>query len=1824
MNKSFNSSPILFGLIVLVSSFPSPVLSVNNWVEGKIVVSYTTEMPSNERIKTAMCIKSNVETCCVRRPEAPEQNCLMFSVDLGQSPFSLLGKDIVLSYNELSPGGHLYSPAGLHLIAGAAIHRVSTDRTAGGCPRHLVLCDANGLFRSFLFEDGAHTAFLSSSDSSLSGESVTMLDENGWATTENPSFYDYRDKDGLVFRFGASRSVPETFLKLIRVRYPTLREETPDEIGIEVLRDEDGIPRQIVGPAKIVLLPDAPDGEFGYDIVEFPNDATTTSWQRTSDGFYVVNPEAEPIVTWQIRNPKPAESLDVDIRKLVGNATPVVWHFHYNTDLEDFSLDYPVDGYRSFSGIYYGEDERTAVRERFKTWNGVRFSHKVSTFSKIGPAYRMVSETVDPEGLALTTEIDYYETGSRKGLEKAVRYPDGNWARFEYDDNRRMTKRIGPWLDSSFENPDEDSVCVSFDYAPFLPCDVPVLSDDRPRLVVERTAGQETKRTYYAYPTNTIGRVLEIEEKACRPGAVFGERGNLRTTTERFGPGDGVFLNGRIASIMEPSGWSREFIYERGVFNPTTDVFVPSDSGDSLRTVVLWTHPEGVPKRTSSVVSFSGNELFRCEERQVTNGIWVTVSSSRMEYDRSGNRIRTTDLDGRIDEYSYGSNCCGMESHRGWDGRRETFVYSPVGQLLSETELGLDADGVGDRIHVYERRPDGLLLSVSVTNVALGAGHVDSTFEYDAADREVVRTDRLGNRTFHRWSGRMVVSSNELGTVSRSHYVDGRLKDSLDVLGGRTVCSYGVTDLGEKWSRVDFGGPGGSTWTCRFEDCLGRIVRTEESGSNGTTIRAETLFDAAGNPTSRVESCIAVSGSSEVISSRLFEYDAEGRRIVECWDLDLDGESNRASVDRIKLRRWSFQQDDEGWWSVETGFVFPDVGSDRKVEVYRKRFRLSHPDANLSVVDVLDGFARTNRTEISVDRNRALVCEKTALSLPVERITVNGRLTEEHEFDGSWTRFVYGWDGAIRERVRSDSPSETFEYDGLGRMSAWSLSDGRTTRFVYDRFGRIAEKMSPAGRATQYFYDAANRLTNRWDGETGIEFGYDGAGRLAERAFVEKQFVSHGGTLSVSSGESATWEYPCEAGWPTGRVDSAENRISYGYSDDGRLLSRTWGRGTMASYGYDETTQLDEVAYSDGTPSIRLFHDRLGRVTESIVDGFETNRFEYATDGHLVFEDRNGERLEYIYDAERRGTGWTLGDVSTEYEYDDFGRIVHARLGDLSVALEYDHETGRLSRIGNDNWVRTLEYDGQTGRLRSIWNRFGVGPEFGISYQYDLDGFPISRIQIGSIGSITNEFEHDSSGRLVSETENGSFLHYEYGAGGSRKLVRDSSGNVSSNEIDNAGNIAAVCMNGQWFSRENDRDGNVIRLENGTSLNWDGENRLISADAGSCRIRYRYDWRSRLSERVVEDETGHRLETRSFRWNGYQLIREDVSTDSSTNRIHYLWSRAISNKELEEYRESHLLGAILDGMPLVAISDGKGNVLSYLSTNGTVVAQCRFDAFGRTIAESGPVGLFSIWQFSKVTDRETGFVFFPKRVYRPEEGRWLSCDKIDEIGTMLVSNGETALSLIFRLNGAGWFVWNGSGIEGSHEFCHNAPMSWRDPLGFVAEDGADEPREPIQIDPIPLQPSQPESPPEQCQEGRLWVEKAETPPKDTDFCSVPGIIVSLLNMDKDNPSGSCSFESPCKKHDYCYASCDGSNLIAPSSQKKSCDLSFFFALLARCRTCYRADREVDGYQSKSKKCFLWAFAYYAAVVLGGNSGYEDDNQLKRCECRCPDGKVRSN
>ena len=137
----------------------------------------------------------------------------------------------------------------------------------------------------------------------------------------------------------------------------------------------------------------------------------------------------------------------------------------------------------------------------------------------------------------------------------------------------------------------------------------------------------------------------------------------------------------------------------------------------------------------------------------------------------------------------------------------------------------------------------------------------------------------------------------------------------------------------------------------------------------------------------------------------------------------------------------------------------------------------------------------------------------------------------------------------------------------------------------------------------------------------------------------------------------------------------------------------------------------------------------------------------------------------------------------------------------------------------------------------------------------------------------------------------------------------------------------------------------------------------------------------------------------AYLYEDWNMIVEFENTSGQSSITHYIWNLDISGIPQEAGGVGGLVAVCKGGEWYIPLYDANGNITEYVNTNGTIVAQYDYDAFGRTVYKAGLMANDFKYRFStKYYDDETGFYYYGYRYYYPEWGRWISRDPIEEEG----------------------------------------------------------------------------------------------------------------------------------------------------------------------------------------------------------------------------------
>ena len=206
-----------------------------------------------------------------------------------------------------------------------------------------------------------------------------------------------------------------------------------------------------------------------------------------------------------------------------------------------------------------------------------------------------------------------------------------------------------------------------------------------------------------------------------------------------------------------------------------------------------------------------------------------------------------------------------------------------------------------------------------------------------------------------------------------------------------------------------------------------------------------------------------------------------------------------------------------------------------------------------------------------------------------------------------------------------------------------------------------------------------------------------------------------------------------------------------------------------------------------------------------------------------------------------------------------------------------------------------------------------------------------------------------------------------------------------------------------------DDDGNLLS-DGRWHYAWNGENRLVCAEEQVCptnrtlrKVDYAYDHQGRMVwkavlHRATEAQSWEEEKATSYLWDGFNIIAESIHHSSFSNHNFYIWGLDIDSTLQGAGGVGGLLAVVKDSATYVSVYDANGNIMEYVSADGTIVAHREYDPFGGTVVYAGNANAFTHWFSTKPWCTATGLSEYQYRKYSPVMGRWMSKDPIEEKG----------------------------------------------------------------------------------------------------------------------------------------------------------------------------------------------------------------------------------
>jgi RHS repeat-associated protein len=598
--------------------------------------------------------------------------------------------------------------------------------------------------------------------------------------------------------------------------------------------------------------------------------------------------------------------------------------------------------------------------------------------------------------------------------------------------------------------------------------------------------------------------------------------------------------------------------------------------------------------------------------------------------------------------------------------------------------------------------------------------------------------------------------------------------------------------------------------------------------------------------------------------------------------------------------------------------------------------------------------------------NRNLICtyNQAGKSNTFTEYNTRGQPTLITTALGEETRFHYRYDYYDPELGQNLPYCESIDPKGVVTVCIKDALGRNKTEYKKDPFGQLLQKRN-------YYYTAKGLL-----------------GRTVNEVIIDGKCQSNLVNICIYNAAGQLIEIYESEGDPKQKI------TKFQYNSFGQKSVEIKPDGTSLHYSYDALGRLKEYHASDRSFHYSYEYDANSNLTRIFDQIHETETVKvYDKNDRLIKETlANGLSLGYTYDLSGKPIKMTFPDGSgMSLSYESLFLKEITRLDSQGKAL-YSHvynsydlsgNVTESSLIGNAGKMSySIDLNGRlTGITSDVWT--------GSIQNYDLNGNVSNKTFEDPLGAYPCEYAYDALDQLIEEK--GDFFE---------TYANDSLYNrIKKGNLDYAVNALNQVINDGRNRYEYDLNGNLIFIDDGLQeikLYYDALNRLMKVEKNNQQISYIYDPMNRRISKTI-----------SFK---------NEFSDPVSKTFNYLYQdlNEIGCYEDGKITELRLLGigkgaeisaAVameFNGIAYAPIHDTQGNVVCLVDAeSGEAKEFYRYSAFGEESLydqDGNPLqkaAAINPWRFSsKRTDSETGFIYFGRRYYDSNLGRWITPDPI--------------------------------------------------------------------------------------------------------------------------------------------------------------------------------------------------------------------------------------
>ncbi|TRY60518.1 hypothetical protein DNTS_011823 [Danionella cerebrum] len=738
---------------------------------------------------------------------------------------------------------------------------------------------------------------------------------------------------------------------------------------------------------------------------------------------------------------------------------------------------------------------------------------------------------------------------------------------------------------------------------------------------------------------------------------------------------------------------------------------------------------------------------------------------------------------------------------------------------------------------------------------------------------------------------------------------------------------------------------------------------------------------------------LLVAKSEETGWTNFYNYDGEGRLTNVTYPTGLVTSLHREIEESISIDMESSNRDDDvtvitNLSSVEASYTVVQDQVRNSYQMYHNgTLRVSyangmgisfHTEPHILAGSVSPSIGRRNislPTDSGLNSIEKVVHSRNLLSIDYDRNTRTEKIYDDHR---KFTlRIIYDAQGRPATWLPSSSLAlVNVSYSSSGRLAGLQRGS-MSEKSEFDTFGRILSRTFVDGKIWSFSYIDKSMVLLLQQSQKQYVFDFDTAGRLT--AVTMPSMARHTMSTHVSVGYIRNTYNPPES----------NATIIHDFSEDGRLRATFYlGTGRRVLYKYGKLGKLTEVLY-DAT-AVTFGYDEMTGVLKmvNLQSGGFSCTIRYRKLGPLV------DKQMYRFSEE--------GMVNARFDYtyhDNSFRVASIKpvIGETPLPVDlyrYDEISGKVEHFGKfgiiyydinqiiTTAVMTLSkhFDAH-GRIKEVQYEIFRSLMYWMTVQYDSMGRVIKReLKIGPYANTTQyRYEYDGDGQLVGvKVDDWSTWRYSYDLNGNLHLLNPgNSARLLPLRYDLRDRITRLGD----MQYQLDEDG-VLSQRGSDIFEYNSKGlleRAYSRSPGGWSVLYRYDG------------LGRRVARRTNEGEHQQYFYADLNYPTRVTHVYNHTKAEITSFYYD--LQGHLFAMeVSGGEEFYIASDNVGTPLAIFSSNGQMVKQVQYTAYGEIYHDSNPDFQLILGFHGGLYDPLTKLVHFPQRDYDVLAGRWIAPD----------------------------------------------------------------------------------------------------------------------------------------------------------------------------------------------------------------------------------------